>query len=295
MKKASSFEKRKSLAGFLFILPWLIGCVLFFVIPVVQSFIFSISDLEISDKPIYHFVGFENYVYAFTNDAEFITVLGSNIGTMVINVVLVIIFSLFIAIILNQKFRGQVLAKAVFFLPVIIASGVVINIIKGDLFAQSAIQGQIQGSQFQVDVLENILYSIKLDPTIINQIMSVINSLFEIAWRCGIQILIFIAGLQAIPPQVKEAAYIEGATGWEFFWKITLPMISPIIQINLIFSIVDSFTDYSNPMIQRIHSLTTDLDFSYSATLSWTYFGIIFVIIGIVFAILNRKTFYYVD
>ena len=125
--------------------------------------------------------------------------------------------------------------------------------------------------------------------------MSIINSLFEIAWKCGIQILIFMSGLAAIPPQVKEAASIEGATGWEFFWKISLPMISPIIQINLIYSIIDSFTDYSNSMIQRIYKLTSELNYSYSSTLSWIYFGIIFIITGIVFLIINKKTFYYVD
>lgn len=298
MKKSrhSAFERRKGLVGFLFTVPWLIGSLLFFVTPVIQSFILSITKVDTSNNLVeYKYIGFENYSNALFTDTEFVRDLWSNLGTTLINVVLVLIFSLFIAIILNQKFRGRLIARAIFFLPVIIASGVVINIIKGDIFAQTAIQGQIRGSQFQVEVLQNILMSFKINTNTINNIMTIINSLFEIAWKCGIQILIFMSGLAAIPPQVKEAASIEGATGWEFFWKISLPMISPIIQINLIYSIIDSFTDYSNPMIQRIYQLTSELNYSYSSTLSWIYFGIIFIFTGIVFLIINKKTFYYVD
>lgn len=288
-------KARKNIAGLLFVMPWFIGAVWFFIIPVIQSFVFSITKLEISEKVRYHYVGFYNYKYALTQDADFVKVIGGNLGSMLMNVTLVMIFSIFIAIILNQKFKGRLLARTIFFLPVIIASGVVINIIRGDIYAQTNIQSQIQGIQFQVEVLQNILHSFKLDASTTQRIMNIINSLFEISWRCGIQILIFMAGLQTIPPQIREAANIEGATGWEYFWKITLPILSPIIQINLIFTIVDSFTDYSNPMIQRIYKLTSELDFSYSSTLTWIYFGIIFAIVGAVFAVVNRKTFYYVD
>lgn len=298
MKKSrhSAYERRKGLVGFLFTLPWLVGSILFFVLPVIQSFILSITKVDTSGNMTkYEFIGFGNYSDALLTDTTFVRDLWGNLGTMVINVILVLVFSLFIAIILNQKFRGRLIARAIFFLPVIIASGVVINIIKGDIFAQTAIQGQIKGSQFQVEVLQNILMSFRIGTDTINSIMTIINSLFEIAWKCGIQILIFMSGLAAIPPQVKEAASIEGATGWEFFWKISLPMISPIIQINLIYSIIDSFTDYSNSMIQRIYKLTSELNYSYSSTLSWIYFGIIFIITGIVFLIINKKTFYYVD
>lgn len=293
--KKSTFEKRKAYAGFLFTLPWLIGAFNYFLIPFIQSFVFTLNKIVPGDGIHYEFQGLRYYKEALFSDVEFIRVLTSNIGNMFINVIMVLIFSLFIASILNQKFRGRLIARAVFFLPVIIASGVVISIIKGDIFAQTALQGQAVNSQFQITVLQNILYTAKINPQTISKLMVILNSLFEVAWDCGIQILIFMAGLQAIPTQVKEAASIEGATAWEFFWKITLPMISPIIQINIIYSIVDSFTDLSNPMIQRIYGLTRNLDFSYSATLSWIYYGVIFAIIGFVFWFMNKKTFYYVD
>jgi ABC-type sugar transport system permease subunit len=295
IRKRNNYERRKALAGFLFTLPWLIGAFNYFLVPLMQSFLFTFNEIIPGDGVEYRFMGLKFYKEALLSDVEFIRVLSSNIGNMGIRVVLVLIFSLFIATILNQKFRGRLMARAVFFLPVIIASGVVINIIKGDIFAQTALAGQAGGSQFQVTVLQNILYTTRINPQTITTLMNILNSLFEVAWYSGIQILIFMAGLAAIPPQVKEAASIEGATGWEFFWKITLPMITPIIQINIIYSIVDSLTDYSNPMIQRIYGLTRDLNFSYGATLSWIYYGVIFVIIAVVFAVMNRKTFYYVD
>ena len=231
----SAYERRKGTVGFLFTVPWLIGSVLFFVLPVIQSFILSITKVDTSGNMTkYEFIGFENYSNALLTDTTFVKDLWGNLGTMVVNVALVLIFSLFIAIILNQKFRGRLIARAIFFLPVIIASGVVINIIKGDIFAQTAIQGQIKGSQFQVEVLQNILMSFRIGTDTINSIMSIIN-------------------------------------------------------------IIDSFTDYSNSMIQRIYKLTSELNYSYSSTLSWIYFGIIFIITGIVFLIINKKTFYYVD
>lgn len=295
MSKKSTFESQRGRVGLLFTLPWLIGALIFFVFPVIQSFLYSITKMDPLKMISLDFVGFTTYKDLFVSDTKFMTTLFSNIGSMVINVLLCIVFSLFVSVILNQKFRGRMLARAVFFLPVIVASGVVISIIRGDLFAQTSLQGAVRGSQFQVEVLQNILYSFNMDDSTITMIMSIINNLFEVVWRCGIQILIFMAGLQAIPPQVKEAASIEGATSWEYFWKITLPMITPILQINIIYSIVDSFTDYSNEMIKRIYSLTSELNFSKSSAISWLYFGIIFIIIGVVFFIMNRKTFYYVD
>ncbi|MHB1452950.1 MAG: carbohydrate ABC transporter permease [Saccharofermentanales bacterium] len=293
--KKPSFEKKKALAGFLFTIPWLIGAFNYFLVPLAQSFIFTFNEIIPGNGIQYEFKGLKFYKEALFSDVEFIRVLAANIGDMLVRVVLVILFSLFIANILNQKFRGRLLARAVFFLPVIIASGVVISIIKGDIFAQTALAGQASGSQFQITVLQNILYTAKISQQTISSLLSVLNSLFEVAWYSGIQILIFMAGLQAIPTQVKEAASIEGATSWEFFWKITLPMISPIVQINIIYSIVDSLTDYSNPMIQRIYGLSRDLNFSYGATLSWIYYGVIFLFVGVAFAFMNKKTFYYVD
>ena len=121
------------------------------------------------------------------------------------------------------------------------------------------------------------------------------NTLFEISWKCGLQILIFMSGLQSISPSVKEAAKIEGATGWEYFWKVAFPMITPMIQLCLVYSIIDSFTDYSNSIIRRVYNLNNSFELAASSALAWIYYGVIFIIVGIVFLALRKKIFYYND
>jgi ABC-type sugar transport system permease subunit len=213
---------------------------------------------------------------------------------MLLSVSMVMFFSLFMANILVQNFRGQKLARTIFFLPFIVASGMVIAVIKGDVYSGD-IMSTVQSSELQITVLRNILLSINLSDSVITTITTMFNSLFQISWKCGLQILIFMSGLQSISPSIKEASKMEGATGWEYFWKVAFPMISPIFQLNLVYSIIDSFTDYSNTIIKRIYNLSNNLDLSGSSALAWIYFGTIFIIIGLVFLLLRKKIFYYND
>ncbi|MBR7132646.1 MAG: sugar ABC transporter permease [Clostridia bacterium] len=199
---------------------------------------------------------------------------------------LVIAFSLFLALILSQEFHGRLFARAIFFLPVIVASGVVLGIINGDEFSQELMSGQ--SSQMQLDLLQNILINTGLSEDTISTVVETVGNIFNITWRCGIQVLIFLSGIKSIPVSVKEAASVEGATAWEFFWKITFPMILPMVQLNMIFTIIDSFTDSSNAIISRIYSLNQAMDFSYSSTIAWTYFIVVFIIVILVYGILNR-------
>ena len=199
---------------------------------------------------------------------------------------LVIAFSLFLALILSQEFRGRLFARAIFFLPVIVASGVVLGIINGDEFSQELMSGQ--SSQMQLDLLQNILINTGLSEDTITTVIETAGNIFNITWRCGIQVLIFLSGIKSIPISVKEAASVEGATAWEFFWKITFPMILPMVQLNMVFTIIDSFTDSSNAIISRICSLNQAMDFSYSSTIAWTYFIVVFIIVILVYGILNR-------
>lgn len=287
-------SSRRAWAGFCFTIPWVIGIVCFFIIPMIQSFWYSISDTQIQETVVSTFVGFEQYERFFFNDANFLRSLLEEIGTMLLSVAMVMFFSLFMANILVQEFRGRLLARTIFFLPFIVASGMVIAIIKGDVYSGD-ILSTAQSSTLQITVLRNILMSINLSDSAINTITGMLNSLFDISWKCGLQILIFMSGLQSISPSIKEAAKIEGATGWEYFWKVAFPMITPIFQLCLVYSIIDSFTDYSNAIISRIYELNNSLELSASSALAWLYFGIIFLIIGIVFLLVRRKIFYYND
>ena len=163
--------------------------------------------------------------------------------------------------------------------------------ITGDANSQEIMQSATKtGSQFQATVMQNILLNANMSSDIVNIIISTLNNIFEIPWKSGIQILIFMSGLQAISPSIKEAAKVEGATGWEFFWKITFPLLMPVLELNIIYSIIDGFTDLSNPIVKQIFEYSSKLDYSYSSTIAWTYFAIIFVIIVAVYLSIRKKS-----
>lgn len=286
--------KRRAWVGFLFTAPWVVGVICFFLIPMAQSFWYSISDADIAETVTFTYKGFEEYKRFFLEDSLFIRTLFETVGGMLLSVVMVMFFSLFMANVLVQDFKGQKAARTVFFLPFIVASGMVIAVIKGDVYSGDIVS-TAQSSQFQITVLRNILLSVNLSAGAVGAITKMLNSLFEISWKCGLQILIFMSGLRSISPSVREAAKMEGATGWEYFWKVALPMISPIVQLNLIYTIIDSFTDYSNVIIKRIYTLSNDIDLSGSTALAWIYFGVIFVIIALAFLLIRKKIFYYND
>lgn len=280
--KRLQFETKKKWIGFFFVVPWILGFIQFFLIPAIMSFRFSISNITVENGLNYEFVGLEQYKYLFYSDATFVTTVIQTTISSFTDMILIIIFSLFIATILVQNFRGRLLARAIFFLPVIIVSGAVMSSVSGNLSTGNG--------QFELNVLRNVLFNANLSTDMIDMLVDIMESLFEIVWRCGIPILIFMAGLQSISPSIKEAALVEGATGWEYFWKITFPLVTPMIQLNIIFSFVDSFTDFTNPIVKRIYELNQDMDYSFSAAISWTYFIIIFVMVLIVYLILNRNS-----
>lgn len=294
--KSIPYEKKKSLAGLLFISPWLIGFLFLFLRPLFKSFLFSINSLSFEKTGIiYEFVGVANYIKAFTIDADFIVQLTASMRSMIMQVPLIIMFSLFVAMILNQEFKGRTLARVVFFLPVIIASGVVMNIIMNlDVNSMSMMSGS-KSSVMNVQALGPVLVNVGIPLQVITFIIEIANNIFQLFWKSGIQILIFLAGLQTIPSSVYEASSIEGATAWESFWKITFPMISPMIMVNIVYSIIDNFTDVSNPLIERIRTTASGMDLSYSATMSWIYFAFIVVVLAVVYFLVNRHVFYLND
>ena len=197
------------------------------------------------------------------------------------------------ALMINPKFRGRVLVRAIFFLPVIVASGVVINIINGDYMSKMILSGEKTSQLFQVTAFYDVLYGLGFNDSIVNLIVNTSNNIFELSWKSGVQILLFLAGLQVIPGSLYEAASIDGGTKWEMFWKITFPMISPIVIVNLIYTITDSFTSYGNPVMQMIMTTVQEkMKFEYSATLAWIYFVIIIFILGVTYLIANKRVVY---
>ncbi len=288
-----SYQRKKAWTGFWFISPWLLGFIFLFARPMCHSLVYSFHKLQIRPSGLeMTFIGLDNYRRAFLQDPQFVRQLTESITGMLYQVPIIVIFSLFIAYVINQDFFGRTLVRAIFFLPVIIASGVVMDILRGDALAQALLTGQKASSLFEVTALQNILLESGLPQEIVSLFLRVVNDIFELSWKSGIQILVFLAGLQTIPRSLYEAAAVEGATGWESFWKITFPMISPMILLNLIYTIIDNFTDYSNTLMVTIARLAADLQIAYSSTLAWIYFIIVFCIIGVTYKIVDKRVFY---
>ncbi|HIV10345.1 MAG TPA: sugar ABC transporter permease [Candidatus Faeciplasma avium] len=292
-----SYERRKMVYGYGFLAIWIIGTIYFFIKPLIVSFIYSLNETSITLGAMQlKFIGIQNYIDTFTKDTDYVDALLAVLKDTLWKTPLIIIFSIFIAVILNQKFRGRTFARAVFFLPVIIATGPVMSIINGDMDSSGYAGGADQFStMFETDMAGALLrflgvYNISDSVT---EVISLITSdIFNLVWNSGIQIIIFLAALQNIPFSAKEAAQIEGATGWEFFWKITLPYISPMIIANLIYTIVDSFIDPANGVMALVLQQASAWNHGYSAAMAWAYFLIVILALGIVLPIVNKFVYY---
>lgn len=295
-KRHLSYEKQKRLYGYGFLSLWLIGTLVFFIIPVAGSLIYSFQDVTPGSGGVW--VGLKNYSAALNKDPYFRTYLTDEIAEMLRNTPIILIFSLFSAVLINQKFKGRTFVRAVFFLPVIVASGPVYAVITGDMNVSGAEGADQFSTVFETDMVTDLLeftgiYG--LSQTLTETIKHTIDGIFAIVWHSGIQILIFLAALQNIPPSAREAAELEGATAWEYFWKITFPYVSPMILANLVFTVIDSFTDSGNKVMERIISMQSDWKYGLAAAMVWTYFGIVILMVGLVFLILGKHVYYEVD
>jgi len=295
-----TLEGKNARAGYLFVLPFIIGFTLFMLLPIFESFRMAFSKVTI-DVINYgfrlEFTGLENLMRALTIDAEFNRLLVEELVRMVLIVPAVIIFSLFIAIILNQEFKARGFVRAIFFLPVILSSGVLIGLETNNALLQSLAETIKESNQMKTSitgVLEKILATEGAAGNFMKYIFQVVNQIYNIAMASGIQIIIFLSALQTIPVSMFEAAKIEGSTSWECFWKITFPMVSSLILVNAVYSVVDYFIRTDNRVMEKIFlALINNLDFGFSAAMAWFYFLIVIIVIGVVFSIFSKKVYYY--
>ena len=301
------YEKKKGLYGYGFIALWFIGTLWLFIMPVLTSLWYSLCNTKLLDKAgalevgmtsagIYtEWNGFYNFTKAFTIDTTFLPKLGTALGEILPNTIVIMIFSLFIAVILNQKFRGRTLARAVFFLPVLIATGPVISVINGDMTSQGVSDAAQFSTLFKTDLVTELMEFLgiyNLNQTFTDIIKDITSGVLNLVWNSGIQILIFLSALQTIPPSAKEAASIEGATAWEFFLKITFPYISPMILSNLVYTVIDAFVSTDNVVMEYVLAQSRNWEYGYSAALAWIYFAIVGACLGIICVIINRFVYY---
>ena len=298
-RRVPSLEVRQRRMGYVFTAPLMVGMLAFVVFPVLQSLLFSFSRLSVVASGYrLDFLGLENYRYIFAVDPEYRTMVLTALRDMLVNVPVVVLFSFFVASLLNQKFRGRSAVRAILFLPVIIASGVVQSVDRGDQFSSLIVAGTQAGTEAVGEQLSEklILYlqELNISPQITHFIIDTVSRVYDITVMSAVPIIIFLAGLQSVSPSLFEAGYMEGATKWEIFWKISLPMVSPLILVSVVYCVIDSFTNVSNPVISRIHSSAYDsLNFGLSAAMAWSYTVLILAVLGLIYKLINRHIFYH--
>jgi ABC-type sugar transport system permease subunit len=299
-KFSLTLEGKNAVAGYLFILPFLIGLLAFMFLPILESLRMVFSDVNIDlvkNGFSMDFSGMDNLKRVLMIDPEFNRLLIEEIGRMLLIVPAVIIFSLFAALILNQEFKARGIVRAIFFLPVILSSGIMIGLETNNTLLNSMAEIIKEGNLMKssvTGVLEDILVTEGAASDFMAYIFQIINQIYDIAMASGIQIIIFLSALQTIPPSMFEAAKIEGATSWECFWKITFPMISPLILVNVVYSVVDYFIRTDNRVMEKIRvTMMQRMEYGFSTAMAWVYFFTVILIIGIVMAVISKRVYYY--
>ena len=306
-KKPASLDRKKARAGWWFVLPFVVVFIAIYVPIIFDSIRFSFHELEIQVTGGYDliYVGWDNFQEALFEDAGYVTTLVAGIRQLVLDIPAIVIFSLFIAIILNDKMPGRTLFRAIFFIPVILSTGIIDSIDQSnsmmtymgssDGISTGAEESQTTANEIisAMDI-QKLFANMKVGQGLVDYVAGLVNDIYNIVNRSGVQMLIFLAGLQSINPAIYESCKIDGASSWETFWKITFPMISPMILVNTIYTVIDSFTSESNQVMTYIDKIYREAANGQvlSSAMSWMYFLIVIAMIAIVAGLLSMYTFY---
>jgi len=275
---------REALYGYSFVILWIIGFALFTLIPLVQTFLYSLNQVTVTAEGIeLAYVKWNNYSRALFTDPTFIESLIEYVVETMVSVPIIIIFSLIIAMFLNLKFRFKGFFRTIFFLPVVITSGPVIQ----ELTAQGATSvPEIANSAVVATFLEQLPNSLR------NPVQYLLTSFILILWFSGVQILIYLSSLQKIDKSIYEAAAIDGASAWEAFWKITLPSLSTTTLIIAVYTIITLSHFSENRIIKYIYGQTYAVQggIGYASAMSFLYFAALVLLLVIVYLVLNTRT-----
>ncbi|MDO4608325.1 MAG: sugar ABC transporter permease [Clostridia bacterium] len=283
LKKNRGIESLKSRYGLMFVLPWVVGLIMFFFIPIVQSLYYSFCTVVVTAEGVQTtWVGLDNYTEILKADPNYTTWLSESIGSFAYSLPIILVLSLILAMTLNQNFRGRVFFRALYFLPVIIATGKVMSFIFRTTDEDLSGMGVSSGMASSMISVEDLTGALNLSTEIATFISNAINDIFNLVWSCGIQIVLFLAGLQSIPATLYEASRVEGATKWEEFWFITFPMLSRITLLVGIFTMVELFINERSPMIEQVFGKMRSGQYDISSAMIWFYFIIACAIMGVI-------------
>ncbi len=287
--KKKSVEAKKARNGYLFLLPWTIGLLLFVIIPIFKSIIFSFSKVTISALGVStKFVWLDNFRQIVKVDPSYMTNLLKSLSTLAYSLPIITVLSLIFALVLNTKFKGRLFFRTLYFAPVVIASGVVLELLfqaVGGNVSEAGVSSDVSAGL--IDVAE-IMQWVNLPPSFSNYISSGIENIFTLVWSSGIQIVLFIAGMQSIPDSMYEVSRVEGATKWEEFWFITIPMLSRVIILVVVFTIVEILTSKTNAVMDYAYNIMSNQYYDTSSAMIWLYFLIVSAILGLLLLIYNK-------
>ncbi len=312
-KKIVSLDSKKARTGWLFVLPFVIGLVLIYLPIVIDSLTYSFSDiirLPANKGGGYRleWAGLKHYKAAFTEDQYFTEMLGTGLLDLVLDIPAIVIFSLFVAVLLNKKIFGRAAFRAIFFIPVILSTGLIDTISGMGAVGQDYMgsgstmddgSGEAAAGASEIVSMADFSWLFKnmqIGTGLLDYVTAIVNDIYGIINRSGVQMLIFLAGLQSVSPAIYESCSIDGATGWETFWKITFPMVSPMILVNSIYTVIDSFTSSDSAIMSYINNkYVVDIATGgreLATAMSWIYFLIVMVIIAAVAGLLSAYVFY---
>lgn len=280
-KKLFTLRTKNALKGLVFVTPFILGAAAFFIYPIFFSMRISFaSEIKILGMKLSGWT-LDQYKRAISIDKEFLPTFWQTVGNTLTTFPLTVVLSLIIAVLLNRDIKGRGLFRVIFFIPFLLGSGEIMR----QLLNQGVDRSVLNVTDGRI-IPYNVLLYIGAD--VADTVQTILGKLVSVLWRCGVQILLFLAGLQSISPALYEAAKIDGATEWEIFWKVTIPMISPMMLLNLVYTVVDSFTSTENTLLQYIRTYGfANAEFSYAAALAWIYFIFIAILVAIIFGVMK--------
>ena len=291
-KKTMGLVEKRDMIGYTFVAHWAIGLILFFILPVLTSIRYSFSNVDIGNEGVvYEFAGLKHFKYILDEDPNFVNNMRDSITSILYSLPIILALSLILAVVLNQKFRGRTFFRAVFFLPVIFGSSVIMTVLTSQEVNASLFVAQ-SGAEYTYGGLIDfraILSELNLPDQISTILQDLLSDVFGIIWSCGVQTILFLAGLQSIPTSLYEVSKVEGASKWEEFWFITIPSLRNIITLVIIYTMIQLLTATDNSVMQQAFILLRDkLVYDISSAMLWFYFIIVLIVIGAVIAVYQR-------
>jgi len=283
-KKVRSLNAVQQRAGYLFVLPWVLGLLLFLVIPIFSSIWYSFANVKIEPNNINtSFIGIQNYKELLLEDPDYTDNLASSITYVLCSVPLILAFSLITAVLLNQKFKGRTLFRALFFSPIIISTSAVMKVLQGGM-----VKIPLFTKGEELGELTQIITQLDLNPSVTAVFTFILQFTLQVMQNSAVPIVLIIAGLQDIPYSLYEVSKIEGANKWEEFWMITVPSLRNILSLVMIYSMIDSFSHTGNIVVMNAEELLHNQKFGSSSAMLWFYFAIVIIIMGLVYSIYHR-------